>query len=98
MPTRRDQLVGDRDLTKALTKEMQAAPTPRAVHQGCIDSRVPHEIIFDEGLGDVFSVRRAGNFVNTDVLGSLEFATAVAGSKVVDHSPLMRGRAGSAAG
>ena len=50
---------------------------------GCIDSRVPHEIVFDKGVGDIFSARVAGNFVNTDILGSLEFATAAAGSKVV---------------
>lgn len=56
---------------------------PMAAILGCIDSRVPHEIVFDKGVGDVFSARIAGNFVNTDVLGSLEFATAVAGAKVV---------------
>ena len=56
---------------------------PMAAILGCIDSRVPHEIVFDKGVGDVFSARVAGNFVNTDILGSLEFATAVAGSKVV---------------
>lgn len=56
---------------------------PMAAVLGCIDSRVPHEIVFDKGVGDIFSVRVAGNFVNTDILGSLEFATAVAGSKVV---------------
>lgn len=56
---------------------------PMAAILGCIDSRVPHEIIFDKGVGDIFSARVAGNFVNTDILGSLEFATAVAGSKVV---------------
>lgn len=50
---------------------------------GCIDSRVPIEIVFDKGVGDVFTVRVAGNFVNTDILGSLEFATAVAGSKAI---------------
>ena len=56
---------------------------PMATILGCIDSRVPHEIVFDKGVGDIFSVRIAGNFVNTDILGSLEFASAVAGSKVV---------------
>lgn len=110
----------ERDLTKALTAEAQAALTPMEVIQllkdgnqrflngealernflgqvrqtaegqypmaailGCIDSRVPHEIVFDKGVGDVFSARVAGNFINTDILGSLEFATAVAGSKVI---------------
>lgn len=56
---------------------------PMAAILGCIDSRVPHEIVFDKGVGDIFSARVAGNFVNTDILGSLEFATAVAGSKVI---------------
>ena len=56
---------------------------PMAAILGCIDSRVPHEIVFDKGVGDVFSVRIAGNFVNTDILGSLEFATEIAGAKVV---------------
>ncbi len=56
---------------------------PMATILGCIDSRVPHEIVFDKGVGDIFSVRIAGNFVNTDILGSMEFATAAAGSKVV---------------
>jgi len=56
---------------------------PMAAILGCIDSRVPHEIIFDKGVGDIFSARVAGNFVNTDILGSLEFATAAAGSRVI---------------
>lgn len=56
---------------------------PMAIILGCIDSRVPHEIIFDKGVGDVFSARIAGNFVNTDILGSMEFATAAAGAKLV---------------
>jgi carbonic anhydrase len=56
---------------------------PMAAILGCIDSRVPVEIVFDKGVGDVFTVRVAGNFVNTDILGSLEFATAVAGSKAI---------------
>ena len=49
----------------------------------CIDSRVPSEIIFDQGIGDIFTARVAGNFVNTDILGSLEFACKVAGSKAI---------------
>ena len=68
-----------------LTQVQQTAEGqyPMAAILGCIDSRVPHEIIFDKGVGDVFSARVAGNFVNTDILGSLEFATAAAGSKVI---------------
>jgi len=56
---------------------------PYGVVLGCIDSRVPPEIVFDQGIGDIFAPRIAGNFVNTDILGSMEFATAVAGSKVI---------------
>ena len=51
--------------------------------QGCIDSRTSAELIFDQGLGDVFSIRIAGNFVNRDILGSMEFGCNVAGSKLI---------------
>lgn len=64
-------------------RETAGGQYPMAVILGCIDSRVPHEIVFDKGVGDVFSARVAGNFINTDLLGSLEFATAVAGAKVI---------------
>ena len=56
---------------------------PFAVILSCIDSRTSAELIFDQGLGDVFSVRIAGNVVNEDILGSMEFACKVAGSKLV---------------
>ena len=56
---------------------------PFAVILSCIDSRVPTEIIFDQGIGDIFSVRVAGNIINEDVLGSMEYACKVAGSKIV---------------
>jgi carbonic anhydrase len=56
---------------------------PFAIVLSCIDSRTSVELIFDQGLGDVFSARVAGNIVNTDILGSMEFATKVAGSKIV---------------
>ena len=49
----------------------------------CIDSRTSAELIFDQGLGDVFSIRIAGNVVNTDILGSMEFACKIAGSKLI---------------
>jgi carbonic anhydrase len=55
---------------------------PAAVVLGCIDSRAPVEIIFDTGIGDTFNARIAGNVVNDDLLGSMEFACAVAGAKV----------------
>lgn len=50
---------------------------------GCVDSRVPAEIIFDAGIGDTFNGRVAGNVVNDDLLGSMEFACAVSGAKLV---------------
>src|SRR5580765_7752615 len=60
-----------------------AGQFPAAVTLGCVDSRAPAEIIFDVGIGDMFSARIAGNVVNDDLLGSLEFACAVAGAKVI---------------
>ena len=56
---------------------------PFAVILSCIDSRTSAELIFDQGLGDVFSVRIAGNIQNPDILGSMEFSCKVAGAKVV---------------
>lgn len=56
---------------------------PLAAVVGCIDSRVPPEMIFDQQLGDMFCARVAGNFVNDDIIGSLEYATKVAGAKVI---------------
>ncbi len=56
---------------------------PFATIVSCIDSRTSAELIFDQGLGDIFSVRIAGNVVNTDIMGSLEFACGVAGSKLI---------------
>ena len=56
---------------------------PYAVVLSCIDSRVPVELTFDQGIGDVFSARVAGNVVNEDVLGSIEYACGVAGSKAI---------------
>ena len=56
---------------------------PFAAVLGCIDSRVPAEYVFDQGIGDIFNARVAGNFVNTDILGSLEFACKAAGSKAI---------------
>jgi carbonic anhydrase len=56
---------------------------PFAVVLSCIDSRAPAELVFDQGIGDIFSVRIAGNVVNEDILGSMEFACKVAGSKIV---------------
>lgn len=62
------------------TKEGQ---WPFAVILSCIDSRTSAELIFDQGLGDIFSIRIAGNVINDDILGSMEFACKVAGSKLI---------------
>ena len=56
---------------------------PFAAVVGCIDLRASNELIFDQGIGDIFGARVAGNFVNDDMLGSLEFACAAAGAKLV---------------
>lgn len=56
---------------------------PFATILSCIDSRVSAELVFDQGLGDIFSVRIAGNFVNVDILGSMEFASKLAGTKLI---------------
>ncbi len=56
---------------------------PFATILSCIDSRTSAELIFDQGLGDIFSIRVAGNIVNTDILGSMEFACDLAGSKLL---------------
>ena len=73
----------------AQVNETAAGQFPFAVILSCIDSRASVELIFDQGLGDVFSVRIAGNVLNDDILGSMEFACKVAGAKlivVVGHS------------
>jgi carbonic anhydrase len=60
-----------------------AGQYPAAVVLGCVDSRVPAEIVFDAGIGDIFTGRVAGNVVNDDMLGSMEFGCAVSGAKLV---------------
>jgi len=60
-----------------------AGQYPLAAVVSCIDSRIPTEIVFDQGIGDIFNARIAGNFVNEDILGSLEFACKVAGAKAI---------------
>lgn len=71
----------DRDLLEQASQTSQGQ-YPFAVVLGCIDSRVPPELVFDQGIGDIFSVRIAGNFANPDILGSMEFAGKVVGSKL----------------
>jgi carbonic anhydrase len=60
-----------------------AGQFPFATILSCMDSRTSAELIFDQGLGDIFSIRIAGNIVNTDILGSMEFATKVVGTKII---------------
>ena len=63
--------------------ETSDAQFPFAAILSCMDSRTSAELIFDQGLGDIFSLRIAGNILNDDILGSLEFATKITGSKVI---------------
>ncbi len=73
----------------AQAKATAQGQAPFAVVLGCIDSRVPPELVFDQRIGDIFVARVAGNFVNTDIMGSLEFATKLEGAKcivVLGHS------------
>jgi carbonic anhydrase len=75
-------LQANRDLLQQ-ANETKEGQWPFAIILSCIDSRTSAELIFDQGLGDVFSARIAGNVVNTDILGSMEFACKVAGSKLI---------------
>ena len=68
---------------KALVEQTVSGQYPKAVILSCIDSRVPVETIFDQAIGDVFVARVAGNFENTDILGSMEYSCKVAGSKLI---------------
>ena len=72
----------DRNLLEQV-KTTSTGQFPFATILSCIDSRVSSELIFDQGIGDLFSIRIAGNFANTDVLGSMEFACKLAGTKLL---------------
>ena len=72
----------DRNLL-AQVKQTSKGQFPFAAVVSCLDSRIPPEMVFDQGIGDIFVARVAGNFVNTDILGSLEFATKLAGAKLI---------------
>ena len=69
--------------TSALISQTTSGQYPKAVILSCIDSRVPVEMAFDQTIGDIFVARVAGNFENTDILGSMEYSCKVAGSKLV---------------
>ena len=77
-----NNLKANRDLLEQVNAT-RAGQWPFAVVLSCIDSRTSAELIFDQGLGDIFSIRIAGNFVNRDILGSMEFGCNVAGSKLI---------------
>ena len=77
-----ENLTVDRDLLKQIN-QTRDGQWPFAAILSCMDSRTSAELVFDQGLGDVFSIRIAGNVVNTDILGSLEYACKAAGSKLI---------------
>ncbi|MDG1503590.1 MAG: carbonic anhydrase family protein [Flavicella sp.] len=78
----RANLKAPRDLMQQVAAT-SSGQYPFATVLSCIDSRVSSELIFDQGIGDLFSIRIAGNFVNEDILGSMEFACKLAGTKLV---------------
>jgi len=67
----------------ALVAQTTSGQYPKAVVLSCIDSRVPVETVLDQAIGDIFVARVAGNFENTDIIGSIEYSCKVAGSKLV---------------
>lgn len=75
-------LKADRNLLEQVN-DTSKGQYPFATILSCIDSRVSSELIFDQGIGDIFSVRIAGNFINEDILGSMEFACKLAGTKLI---------------
>ena len=77
-----DKTKAERDLMEQV-KETSKGQYPYATILSCIDSRLSSELIFDQGIGDIFSARIAGNFVNNDILGSMEFACKLAGTKLI---------------
>ena len=77
-----NNLKANRDLLEQVN-ETREGQFPFATILSCIDSRVSAELVFDQGLGDIFSIRIAGNILNEDILGSMEFACKAAGSKLI---------------
>jgi carbonic anhydrase len=81
-----ERFVGGRSINCDLMQQVHDTAehqSPIAAIVGCIDSRVPPELVFDQRIGDIFCARIAGNFANIDILGSLEYATEVAGAKAI---------------
>jgi carbonic anhydrase len=80
------RFTGGKMIRRDLRKQVQATASgqyPFASVVSCIDSRSSPELVFDQGIGDIFAARIAGNFVNDDILGSLEFASKLAGSRLI---------------
>ncbi len=77
-----NNLKANRDLLEQVNKTTEGQ-WPFATILSCIDSRVSAELVFDQGLGDIFSIRIAGNFINDDILGSMEFACKLSNSKLI---------------
>jgi len=77
-----DNLKANRNLLEQVN-DTSDGQFPFATILSCIDSRVSSELVFDQGLGDIFSVRIAGNFINEDILGSMEFGCKLAGTKLI---------------
>ncbi len=75
--------ITQREHSEEIRKAATGGQFPKAMVLSCLDSRVSVEDVFDQGIGDVFVGRVAGNFVNTDLLGSMEFACKVAGAKLI---------------
>ena len=81
-----ERFAGGKSLHRDLPAQVKLTASgqhPVAAIVSCIDSRTSSELVFDQGMGDIFSTRVAGNVINDDILGSLEFATSVAGAKLV---------------
>ncbi len=81
-----ERFVNGTMLKRDLMSQVRATASgqyPFAAVLGCIDSRVPPEFVFDQGIGDIFSARIAGNFADTDIIGSLEFTTKLSGAKLI---------------
>jgi len=81
-----NRFIENKAINRNLLDQVKATSSgqfPFATILSCIDSRVSSELIFDQGIGDIFSARVAGNFVNEDILGSMEFACKLAGTKIV---------------
>ena len=73
----------NRGFLMAQVRTMASGQFPFAVVLGCMDSRVPPELVLDQGIGNIFTLRIAGNFENTDILGSMEFATKMSSAKLI---------------